>query len=313
MNEKAAEKRETGIDAENELPIRTSRKAAKDTLNSKFISETIGHDAMSEETVQRVTDFFRYIFNNEWPDYAVCPPCDSQLPGGARMSAKEAYKSDDPVPLAIMDSNPILPNCSHCGSQMQIFHNPGKLRSLLNKKLMKDGYVSFINDPESGETKGFAYGYGTTLEEAFHGEWGNAYGYMADPDPAYDRDLTHLLECLNGTIKDTHFTPEMEIFLWNCVGITPAAQGGANYIQVMRGLFNQLPPEKRNLRIVAEVLIDSPAHIHFNTTGAIDVPGFLKGDGTIIVFKVGETTDIFNLSLDEYYKRREIVKQNRKR
>ena len=294
------------------LSTKLTREASKDVLNSKYISELIGPDAMTEETVQRVTDFFRYIFNNEWPDYAVCPPCDSTLPGGARMSAKEAYKTDQPVPLATMDTNPVLPDCTNCGSQMQIFHDPGKLRALLEKKLMKEGYVSFINDPESGDTKGFAYGYGTTLEEAFHGEWGNAYGYMANPDPAYDRDLGKLLECLNGTIKDTHFTPEMEIFLWNCVGITPVAQGGANYIQVMRGLFNQLPPEKRDQRIVAEVLIDSPAHIHFNTTGAIDIPGFMDNGGTIIVFKVGETTDIFNLSLDEYYKRREAVKQKRK-
>lgn len=272
-----------------------------------FHNQVLTPETLEDRHIDEVSDYFRYIFNNDWPEFVVCPPCDRTQPGGMKLSAGAVYGTDKHVPLEVLDQSPKIPDCPHCAAPMQVFHDPQKTREKMEKKLRPDGYVSFLREQESDKIYGFAYGYGTTLKNGFDLEWGNPHGYMKNPNPEYNRDFDFFLERLNATITDTEFRPDTEIFLWNCIALSKEARGGSNFLTVMRGLFNALPPEKRDQRIVAEVIKNTTAHGLFKTVGAIDIPDYLEGEEVSIVFKVGETTDRFNLSPKEFYKLRKKI------
>ncbi|MDH5597300.1 MAG: hypothetical protein OEY44_04290, partial [Candidatus Peregrinibacteria bacterium] len=78
-----------------------SRKSSKEALQAspQLISQVLSPGEFTDENCGEIADFFRQIFNNDWADYAVCPPCDSTLPDGMRLSAKEVYGTDGHVPM----------------------------------------------------------------------------------------------------------------------------------------------------------------------------------------------------------------------
>lgn len=260
-------------------------------------SEVLSSAELTDEKIDEITDFFRLIFNNDWPELAVCTDCDSKLPQGMRKSAKEVFGAEEHVPLTQMDSMKEMPCCPECTKPMAIFHDPQKTRANLAEKLSNDGYVSLLRSGEHDKIAGFVFGYGTTLEREFSLEWANAYEYMAKQDPKYDRSLDELVKKLGEHVPDRNLGPDSQVFAWNCVAIGPEARGMRHFATVMGNFFNSLPPEKRELSVVGEVLRKSPAHSIFRKLGGIDVPGYLEGDDTIIVGHVGTITDRINMMM----------------
>ena len=257
----------------------------------QFKSEVLTPPELTEAKIKEIADFFRLIFNNDWPEFVVCPPCDSKLPDGMKMSASEVYGTKgETVPLEIMDTNPIIPDCPCCGEKMKIFHDPEKTYKNLSKKLGKDGYASLLRSKDD-RIAGFAFGYGCTLEEEFWHEWGNKYHYMAEEDPRYNRDFGNFLQRLNEEFPDANFTSDSEIFCWNCVAASQEARGAKNSILLIQALFDSLPDEKQDLYIIGETLKGSNAHKIFRKLSGRDVEGVLEGDGTIIAGNVGRVTE----------------------
>jgi len=162
-----------------------------DTLTKEPLrSEVLSSKELTPETIREISDFFRLIFNNDWPEFVVCLPCDSTLPKGMKLSAPEVYETNgESVPISIMDTLPKIPDCPNCSKKMQLFHDPKKTFQRLKERLTKGGYVSLLRDRETDKIEGFAYGYGCTLKNQFESEWGNRYNYMADPHPDYDRSF----------------------------------------------------------------------------------------------------------------------------
>ena len=273
-------------------------------------SEVLTSKELTKENMKEIADFFRYIFTNAWPQYVVCPPCDSTLPKGMKLSARQVYETGrEYIPLEVMDKDPKIPDCPHCGEQMKIFHDPETTHKKIIEKLDKDGYVSLLRDKNTGKIAGFAFGYGCTLREEFENEWGNRYNYMAkkEQSPEYDRPFENFLQHLREMLPDANFEPKSEVFAWNCVATAPEARGQKNMAELMQNLFKVLPPKKFDLYIVGEVLKGSKAHGIFKTVGGRDVLGVLEGDDIITAGPLKQIAKTFALSSDQFTRLKKSV------
>jgi len=274
------------------------RELTTETLEKKqeIISEVLTSAELTDEKLDEISDFFRLIFNNDWPEFLVCTDCDSSLPQGMRLSAKEVFKTEEHVSLEQMDSFKDFPDCPNCNKPTKLFHDPKKTRENIEARLKDDGYVSLLRSGDEGKIAGFVFGYGATLEEEYNHEWSNAYHYMAEENPEYNRSLDDLIKLLDEHVPDRKLDRESEVFAWNCVAIGPDARGMRHFVTVMKAFFNSLPPKERDKTVVGEVLKKSAAHSIFHTLGGIDVPDYLDGDDTIIIGHVGTIKDRMNRS-----------------
>ena len=160
-----------------EVRVKLKKVASSEIAPKKsFKSEVLTPPEITEEKITEVADFFRLIFNNDWPEWVVCPPCDSTLPNGMRLSAMEVYKTDgQAVPLETMDTQPKIPDCPCCNEKMKIFHDSEKTIQRMSERLKGDGYVSLLKDIKTGKAEGLVYGYGSTLQHQFESEFQNPY------------------------------------------------------------------------------------------------------------------------------------------
>jgi len=282
----------------DEKTAESVRDKSSETLATKaeITSEVLTSAELTDEKLDEITDFFRLVFNNDWPEFVVCKSCDSSLPQGMRLSAKEVFGVQDHVPLSTMDSMSQMPECPHCTQPMQIFHDPKKTRDNLKERLGEDGYVSLLRSSHGDKIAGFVFGYGTTLEQEFHHEWRNKYHYSAEEEPEYERSFDELVKLLHEFVPDRNLKPESEVFAWNCVATGPEIRGMKHFVVMMKAFFNSLPEEKRDLSVVGEVLKGSAAYSIFHKLGGIDVPDYLTGEDTIIIGHVGTITDRINKS-----------------
>jgi len=244
---------------------------------------------LTGEKMREISDFFRLIFNNYWPEFAVCPPCDNKRPEGMRISAFDVYgKQDQPIPLNVLDADPHMPDCPCCSGKMKIFHDPRITHENIKGKLGKDGYVSLLRDPDSNGINSFAFGYGCTLEEEFQYEWRNPYHYMADPTKEYDRSFENLITCLNKAFPEENFKPDSKVFCWNCIAAMPSARssGLASVNRLLQSFFRQIPAEKHGLFIVGEAEKNSNAANIFSRLGAKEVPGVFEKEKIMVAGKV---------------------------
>lgn len=263
---------------------------------SSFKPEVLTSAELTKERIKEISDYFRFIFNNDWPQFVACPPCDSKSSNGMRFSAMDIFKTESHLSLEKMDCTETLPNCPHCGNEMRIFHDPDKTFLNLKHKLEKDGYVSLLRSDESHQIAGFTFGYGCTLQEEFHNEWRNRYHYMAQENPEYDRDFDVFIRRLQEEFPDANFTPESEVFCWNCVATSPEARSTRYSVKLMQAFFDSLPPEKRDLYVIGETLSGSNSHRIFKTLGGKDVSGILDGQDTIIAMRMNRGIDRLNKS-----------------
>ena len=260
-------------------PLETSTK-------NRFKSEVLTSAEITEEKIREISDFFRLIFNNDWPEFVVCPPCDTKLEDGMKFSASQVYGTgDQPVPVETIDIDQKVPNCPNCVEKMKIFHDPRKTFQKLKERLEKDGYLSLLRDMETNEIEGLVYGYGCTLKEQFESEWGNRYVYMAEQFPEYDRSFDRFLECLNDTFPDENFGPDKEVFCWNCVATSHRARG--NLKTLILNFLDAVPSGKHDLYNIGETEIGSKFHQILLVAGSVDIKGFLGGGEVLTGNKFG--------------------------
>ena len=158
-----------------------------------------------------ISDFFRHTFNNDWPEFVVCTDCDSTLPQGMKISAKDVFGEENSISLERMDSLTQLPDCPNCAQAMEIFHDSGRTLELTKGRLSTDGYLSLLRDADSDQVEGICYGYRCLLAEQFKSEWANKYNYMARRNPKHDRSLDDLITCLNEAIPDAGLSANTEV------------------------------------------------------------------------------------------------------
>ena len=243
---------------------------------------------LNDAHFEEIADFFRLIFNNFWPEYVVCVPCDAKLEGGMRRSALEVFgESEAPVSLDVMDDVDALPRCPTCGAEMQVFHDRDTVLKSTRRKLEQHGQVALLRDEVSGAVAGFTFGYGCTLWELFYNEWRNPYHYMADPPSEQDRSFEVLARRLNETFPEDHFERDTRVFGWNCIATMPMARlnGLKNTGLLLGGLFQSPAVLAGGEYVIGEVQVGSTSHALFGMLGGIDVPGVIGEANTVVAAK----------------------------
>jgi hypothetical protein len=280
---------------------------------SKF--EFLTSRELTDERTREISDFFRLIFNNYWPEFVVCPPCDHKRPEGMRISAFDVYgKQNQPIPLSVLDADPHMPDCPCCGGKMKIFHDPRTTHENIKSKLGKDGYVSLLRDSDSNGINGFAFGYGCTLEEEFRHEWRNPYHYMADPPGEYDRSFEHFLSCLDRALPDESFKPDSKVLCWNCIATIPSARhaGVKNTGALLGNFFHNLPPDKAGLYIIGEAESGTAAHSIFKMLKGEEIPDVFEKGKVLMATKNIDAPPDFSAFLKEVIRHQIRQKANKK-
>lgn len=252
--------------------------------------------------MREVSDFFRYIFNNDWPEYVVCTACDSTLPQGMKISAREIFGEKGSVPLERMDAFKELPDCPHCAQPMELFHDPQRTFELIKKRLSSDGYLSLLRDDNSGQVEGISYGYGCLLGEQFESEWANTYNYMQKRDPRYNRRFDDFIACIDNVFPKADFSDDTEVFCWNSVAISRRARKAGRLRELIGAFLDAIPPEKFRQYIIGEVIIGSRYHRILEKGGLHVIPGFLDDPETLIGGIFQGSADAFRLPPDDFAK-----------
>lgn len=174
---------------------------------------------------------------------------------------------------------------------LTFYHDPGTVRASIEKKLAKDGYLTLILDhkPQNKDVpisiEGYCFGYVTTVRQAFRNEWEDPFGYSQVNDKERFRPFERFQRNISATIAthpeyceflggDGLISPDLQMFLWNCVVVSPNAKG--NYYNLVGPFFESLPPELRKMFTACETLFRDQSHRLFVRNGGITVPGTLQ-------------------------------------
>ncbi len=261
--------------------------------------EVMTSQEITPETVQEVSDYYRWIFGNTM-QFAVCPPCESHGQN-ALLTARQAFESKAPIPLDQMDSAQ-MPTCPCCQKEMQAVYDPETLRDNFRQKLTEsdESFLSVLRKADNS-LAGLGFAYVTNLTRELRLEWSSKHLYIKKElqKPEYQRSLEHFLACANQVFPGNSFDGSETVLAWNCMSISPEAKGGL--MLLMRNLFNKMPNEVKNLRVLGEVKKGSYAHGIFLTVGGCDGTIFFeKADNILIGGSVRKVLETFNLSLEQF-------------
>ena len=259
---------------------------------NKFRCETLTPENITMKDIIEISDFFRFIFNNAWGEFAVCTDCDSKMLDGMKLSAMQVFGTgEEYVPTKQMDELKTLPNCPCCSKPMELFHDPLRTLVLMRKKLEKNGHATLLRQENEGDRlSGFTFGYGATLKEECDGEWGNRYNYMRKRKPQHDRDFDTLLQKLRNSFPQSEFNENTEVFAWNCIATAPWARFSKPLAEMIRQFFSTIPTKHIEKYLIGEAKEGSFAYQQiFKWAGAKDVRGFLEGDNVVLAgpLKIG--------------------------
>lgn len=258
--------------------------------NKQFYPEVFGPEELSTELLEEIADDFRYMFNNAWPDYAVCIDCDQNNSQGMRISALEAYPGSEQdengyIPLSVMDEFPRTPVCPCCNQPMQILNDRQKMRTNITTKLSSGGYVSLFRYTDNDRLAGFAFGY-FGLKKGFEYEWHNPYLYMATDQPDYERNFDQFKTKLGDGLGIN--LPDDSFFVLNSVALDRRLRGGKGvFLSLFINLLNRIP-NKGDVKIISEVMREGGAMNLFRKGGGVAIEGCLGQGHTILVTDLRE-------------------------
>ncbi len=244
------EKIETGIKAQTVMAL---AKGIENGEQDQYRVEMIVSNSpeLTPELLQEISDFFRYTFNNAFPEYVVCTDCDVSIFASEVFETQGKY-----VPLDQLDNNENLPSCPDCNKQMNFFHDGDMTLRKLEQKFQQEGRIVLILSEETNEIKGMTFGYYDSLENVIEKEWGHPYNYMKEEDQKKEQkfDVGKALEKINTTERE--IDAQTEVCCWNCIMLNPEVLGNVNLL--VRKFLDPLP--KTDLPVVAQVISGSIIH-----------------------------------------------------
>ncbi len=252
-------------------------------FKENFTIDVLGPNEMTPEQIREISDFFRFMFNNAWGEFVVCTQCDPVQEGGMQRSAMDVFGTgEDYVSVEQMDGLTSLPDCPCCTKPMELFHDPEATFQKMQGKLASDGYASILREKAASDRiSGFTFGYGSTVEGVFEGEWKNRYNYLKEPPPEHDRQLQALIDRLNDAAPDTPFSADTPVFGWNCIATAPWVRSVGSLHGIMTSFFDSIPDHHMGQHVIGESQIGSTANRMFKRGGVTDVPGFLEGKNIV--------------------------------
>jgi hypothetical protein len=274
----------------------------KNTLQKeRYRVESLSSDSpeLTSELLNEISDFFRYTFNNSFPEYVVCTDCDVQF------SAMEVLGTEKYIPLHKLDDENNVPCCPKCDEKMEFFHDMKTVSQKIEENLKKNAYISLLRNNKNEKLEGLAFARFDTFENTFQKEWANEYIYMGKQENYFDRDMDSFCKKINKVFQEKQLDeirPQSEVFCWNCTAINPEAQGLGNLLKMLRKLFVQLSEEEQIGHFVLETRTDSTAHKLLKMAGAIDIPEIFSEESGQI-FMSGELKEVsqnLQLSLGKF-------------
>lgn len=275
----------------------------KEDLNfDRYSIETLSSSSpdLTPDLTEEMADFFRYTFNNAFPEYLVCTKCNFQLAASEVFGIEGKY-----VPLEQLDSQENKACCPGCNQKMELFHDKNTVFQKIQENLKNNAVITLLRDNQKNkELAGMTFGYFDTFDGAFKKEWSNKYVYMEKKDDLFAREKEGFLKKINETLATQNIgeiSLDSNVFCWNCTTIRPEAQGLDNLLKMTNEFFMNLPQDKIYGFFVFETQLNSTAHKLLKIGGAIDIPNVFDNDYQ--VFMSGELQKIahsFSLSKRDF-------------
>ncbi|HMR01161.1 MAG TPA: hypothetical protein PKA32_02110 [Candidatus Gracilibacteria bacterium] len=272
-----------------------------------YSAETLTAKEITPEIVQKVTDLFRYTFNNDFGEFVV-----HQLSQEVR-GARDVFgcEKGESVDLERMDSMAEMPK-SEDGQPMELFHHPEMTYKKLMEKFMK-GYLMLITHDETGEIGAFTFGYVDSLQGVFDKEWKYRFAYTENPSTEAMRDedlffnnalpaLSHHLTEQTG--EPVTLTPESEVFCWNCGVVRDDLRRTGIVPFGMKAFFEALPKEKiAKLGVIGETQKGTKPHRLLQMGGFQTIENVLSEDYVLLVAALEKLAGNFSLPAEVFKKK----------
>lgn len=247
--------------------------------------ESYAAPEISEDLVNQITDFYRYIFNNNG-NYLVFPTTLEFL------SPAEVFdqNQDEIIDLVTMDSLTEFPIHPQTGEQAIFWHDPEQTLKKISTKLKQDAQVAILRDLTTANIEGLCFGNKTTVRQQFEAEgWRNPLDYAAREITQHNRDFPNHLQKLRAKMQqhseqfgNCELAAEDAIYSWNCLTTSPKFRGIEILLALTSQFFAAIPePIKQQLPVISEVRFQSTSHSLLTIAGYLDVPGILTDKSTL--------------------------------
>lgn len=261
-----------------------------------LFDENLTSEEITSNHIQELADAIRLIFSNAWEEYAFCPCCDPDKE--IRLSAEDVHGHDN-VPLDVLNDTSYLPECSDCGTQMELFMSPEGTFKCLESKLKKDGYLSLLRDLH-GKIQGLNYGYKESLENVFRKEWGKKYSYVDEGKMGgHTRSFRNFHTLISAAIianfndedlpEGSLVSADMDTICLNCIAFTKNARNVGNFGRLVKNMFELLPRKYHSCISVGEVPLGTKAAALYKRAGAVFVAGVLTEETDISKLSAGDS------------------------
>lgn len=277
-----------------------------ESFNDVYSIENISSDSpeLTQELLNEITTFYRYIFNNAFPEYSICIDCDEQLSAPQAFGTNGAYVSLDKI-----DSPSNLPDCGLCNEEMKFFIDEESTIENLRQKFEKDFYITFFRDKETDKLLGLAFGYFDSMKNLVDKEWGHPHNYMKKEYQQPERKLDIDEFILNTAITvseegiDERIDEDERVFAWNCAAIDDSISNKGCLSFLMQSFFQSLPQDdilNPHLKTVFHVLKNSKMHDIVKYCGCSTIKNILDNRYSYVVGQLSEVAANFSKPKEEF-------------
>ena len=236
---------------------------AETAKTDPFKVESIGSDEITPELLKEISEYFRWIFITDFPEYLVCQSCGVTNPADEVFGLEKGMH----VPLSVADNLREFPDCGQCGEKMEFLHDPDRTLRKIEKKLQKDALFTSIRSAKDNALEGYTFGYKTTLRQAFENEWGYQFGYTKNPAERRKRDFNRFsglvcpildIEMSRQLGRQVHTDGQSDVYCWNCTVIGPNLRGKRVLPLMLKSFCDSLPVDSiASLPVIGEVMAGS--------------------------------------------------------
>ncbi len=239
--------------------------------------EVLDFSELTEERITDIAEFFRYTFNNAFPEYAGCTDCETSVSAPEVFGTGRQY-----VPLEKLDDECNLPDCEDCGEEMKLFHDKEMTREKLAEKFQQEGKIVLVTEEGDEEIKGMTFGYYDSLAGVIDKEWGHPYNYMKK-----EHQDEHLNFDVDGAIEKIvesgeEVDGESEVFTWNCIMLDRTVR--KNFTKLtetfLLAVADKMHEEENPL--IAQTLKNSPISAWIKRLGAKEIDEIFSNEYAFI-------------------------------
>ncbi len=249
-----------------------------------YTLQTFDSREISEPLVREVSDYYRYIFNNNG-HYLVYPETFEFISPREWFGAPEGER----VSLRAMDSmeEQDYPRHPRTGERAILWHHPRRTEAAMREKFERDATLIRLRGERDRQIVGFSFGYRRDASAIFEQEgWRSPY-YYADPALPHGRKSLELfLTRVNATLRENPdvFGEYLALrgplhersmtYAWNCTG--KSVRGRDALYSLMRAFFTGVPRAFHDDLVFGDARVGARGYHLFGDAGFVDVPGVLQ-------------------------------------